>query len=150
MPRASTTADVEPHGPDCEQEDDTIQHNNQDLHVHEESSHDAESNPCFDEISEDNPEDELERTKRGRFVSSKRNHVVDPPTEPGLLEAGKDDYQTPDRWTKLVSSWNPSNIKQEKKGTGNNEDRPRDGKTSSTSTYNRIEPTERTTTSRVI
>ena len=35
--------------------------------------------------------------KSGRLVNSKRNHVVDPQTEPDLLEAGKDDCQTPRR-----------------------------------------------------
>ena len=54
------TAGVEPHVPDSEQVDDTTEHNNQDLNEHEESSHDADSNPRFDEISEDNAEDELE------------------------------------------------------------------------------------------
>ena len=37
---------------------DTTEHNNQDLNEHEESSHDADSNSCFDDITEDNPEDE--------------------------------------------------------------------------------------------
>ena len=54
------TADVDPHDPDSEQEDDTTAHHNQDLNEHEESSHHADSNLCFDQISEDNPEDELE------------------------------------------------------------------------------------------
>ena len=58
--RDDVTADVEPTTPDSEQGDDTTEHNNQDLNEHEESSHDADSNPCFDEIPEDNPEDELE------------------------------------------------------------------------------------------
>ena len=43
------------------------EHNKQDLNEHEESSHDGDSNSCFDEIPEDSPEDELEpqvRTKR--------------------------------------------------------------------------------------
>ena len=54
------TADGEPHHSDSEAVEDTIEHNQQDLHEHEESSHDADSNTCFDEISEDDPEDELE------------------------------------------------------------------------------------------
>ena len=53
-----STADVETHDPDSEPVDDMT--DNQDLHKHEESSHDADSTPCFDEISEDNPEDELD------------------------------------------------------------------------------------------
>ena len=39
---------------------DTTEANLQNLSEHDESSHDADSNPCFDEIPEDNPEDELE------------------------------------------------------------------------------------------
>ena len=31
--------------------DDTTEHNNQDPNEHEESSHDADSKPCFDEIA---------------------------------------------------------------------------------------------------
>ena len=54
------TADIQPHDPDSEPEDDTTEHNHPDLNEHEESSLDADSNPCFDEISEDKPEDELE------------------------------------------------------------------------------------------
>ena len=100
------TADVEPHDPDSEPVEDTTEHNNQDLNEHAESSHDADSNPCFDEITEDNPEDELEpwvdyitraTHKADDADSSKRNHVVDPQAEPELLEAGKDDCQTPRR-----------------------------------------------------
>ena len=48
-------AGVEPHDPDNKPETD-----NQDLDEYEESSHDANSNPSFDEISNDNPEGELE------------------------------------------------------------------------------------------
>ena len=91
--------------------DDTTEHNNQDLDEHEERSHDADSNPCFDKIPEGNPEDEpdpwvdyMTRTKRRAdiFFCSKRNHVVDPQTEPDLLEAGQDDCQNhEDHWTKL-------------------------------------------------
>ena len=57
---SDVTADAEPHDPYSEQGDDTTEHNNQDLNDQEESSHDADSNPCFDEIPEANPEDELE------------------------------------------------------------------------------------------
>ena len=53
-------SDAEPNDPDSEQRDDTAEHNNQDPNDHEESSHDADSNPSFDEIPEDNPENELE------------------------------------------------------------------------------------------
>ena len=88
---ASVDTGVEPHDPDSEPLDDTTEHNNQDLDEHEESSHDADSNPCFDESSEDNPADEQEpwvncitgaSRKSGRLVSSKRNHVVDPQAQP--------------------------------------------------------------------
>ena len=53
------TADVEPHDPDSEPEDDTAEHNHQIINVHPESSHDADSNLSFDEILIDSPEDEL-------------------------------------------------------------------------------------------
>ena len=75
------TADAEPHDPYSEQGDDTTEHNNQDPNDQEESSHDADSNPCFDEIPEANPEDELEpwvdhknnNTQRGRLADCKEN-----------------------------------------------------------------------------
>ena len=98
------TADVEPHDPDSEPVDETTEHINKDLNEHEENSYDVDSNLCYDEISEENAEGELEpwpdyitraRHKSGRLVSSKRNHFVDPQAEPDLLEAGKDDCQTP-------------------------------------------------------
>ena len=57
MTRAASvddTADVELHDPDSEAADDTTEH----LNEYEESSHNAESNHCFDSISNDNPEDE--------------------------------------------------------------------------------------------
>ena len=54
------TADAEPHDPNSEQGNDTTEHNNQDPKEHEESSHDADSNRCFDKIPEDSPQDELE------------------------------------------------------------------------------------------
>ena len=47
-----------PHDPVSEREDDTTAPN---LSVHEEYSHDADSNSSFDEVSNDNPEDELAR-----------------------------------------------------------------------------------------
>ena len=53
------TADGEPHDPDIEPEDDTTEPNHQGLNEHEESSRDADSNPSFDEVPNDNPEDEL-------------------------------------------------------------------------------------------
>ena len=54
------TADAEPHDPCSEQGDNTTEHNNQHLKEREESSHDADSNLCFDGMPEDNPEDEPE------------------------------------------------------------------------------------------
>ena len=95
------SADVEPH--DSEQGDDTTEHNNQDFIDHEESIHDADSNPCFDEIPKDNPVDEPEprvycivratvgrlhnnesHAQSGRLVGSNRSHVVDPQAEQDL------------------------------------------------------------------
>ena len=52
------SADVEDH--DSELEEDTTEHTTNTSNEHEESSYDADSTPSFDNISEDNPEDELE------------------------------------------------------------------------------------------
>ena len=80
-------ADGEHHDPDSERVDATTQHHNPDPNEHEESSHDADSNPWFDESSEDYPEDKLERWVRqhnennaesDRLVGIRRNRVVDP------------------------------------------------------------------------
>ena len=103
MPRVSTTPPTSnPTTATADPVDDTTEHNNQDLNEHEESIHDADSNPCFDEIPGDDPEDKLDRrldnesnAQSGRLVCSKRNHVVDPSAEPDLLEASKDDCQAP-------------------------------------------------------
>ena len=54
------TAHVEPDDPDSELEVHTTEHNHQDLNEHAESSHNADGNPTFNEISNDNPEDEPE------------------------------------------------------------------------------------------
>ena len=71
------TVDAEPHGPDSEQGDDTTEHNNQDPDEHEESSHDADSNPCFDEIPEDSPEDEQEPwVDYMKKATHKANHLL--------------------------------------------------------------------------
>ena len=128
--------------------DDTTEHSNQDLNEHEESSHDADSNPCFDEM----PEDELEMWVDYKMRAT---HKVDDLSaangitswilrQPNLLEAGKDDCQAPRR--PLDKSLSPTGTQQyqpSKKNTGNKEDQLRDGKTTSTSTYNQIEPTGR-------
>ena len=85
-----------------------------------ESRHVADSNPCFDDISEDSPESRRRagavgrllddsNARSGRLDSSRRNHVVDPQAEPNLLEAGKDDCQTPRR---LLDQACSSSIKQ--------------------------------------
>ena len=138
------TANVELHDADSKPDDDTTEHNHQDLNEHEESRHDAGSNLSFDEISNDNPEDELQpwinyiarekesNAQSGWFVSSKRIHVVDPQAEPDSLEAGKDDCRTPRKLLdQACLQLEPSSINQAKKGIGNKEDRPRDGKTTS-------------------
>ena len=56
----AASVDVELHDPNMEPEDDTTEQNRQDLNEHEESSHDADSNAFFDEISHDTPENEQE------------------------------------------------------------------------------------------
>ena len=101
------TANAELHDSNSEQGGDTTEHNNQDLSKHEESSRDADSNHCFDEILEDNPEDELrpwvDYIKRAtpqadhlpatnRITSWILRQTCD------LLEAGSDDCQAPRRW----------------------------------------------------
>ena len=109
-------ADVEDHDPDSAQVDDTTEHNNQHVNEHEESSYDADSNPCFDNISEDIPEDELEPRVDG---ITRATHTADE-----LLTAnGITSWilqQSPmywrksrmiakhhqDRWTQHVSNWN--------------------------------------------
>ena len=53
------TADGEPHDPDSEPQVDTTEPNPQCRNEHEESSHDSDSNPSFDEVPNDEPEDEL-------------------------------------------------------------------------------------------
>ena len=57
--RNTCKSHIELHDPNSAPVDDT-ECDIQDLNQHEESSHDADNNPCFDEIPEDNPEDELE------------------------------------------------------------------------------------------
>ena len=52
------TADSELHDPDSEPENDTTEPNHQGLNEHGESSHDADSNPSFDEGPNDDPENE--------------------------------------------------------------------------------------------
>ena len=59
--------------PDREPEDDTTEPR-QDPNEHEESSHDADSNPSFDEVLNDNPEDELEP---GSDYMVRATHVAD-------------------------------------------------------------------------
>ena len=53
-------ADVEDHDPDSELVDDTTEHTTKTSNEHQESSYDADNTPSFDNISGDNPEDELE------------------------------------------------------------------------------------------
>ena len=151
MPRASTLSpDIETKDLDSEPVDDTTEHNNQDLDEHEESSHDADSNPYFDEISNDNPEDELSpwvdyitHSERTYADDVKRNHVVDPQIETDLLEAGKDDCQTPRRpLDQACLQLEPSNVKHAKRVAESKEDWPRGGKMTSTYNYNQTDPTE--------
>ena len=73
---------------------------------HEESSH-ADSNPCFDEIPEDNPE-------------SEREPWVDDITRVAQAEAGTDDCQAPRRpldranskWDSMESDFISNRLKQ--------------------------------------
>ena len=100
------TADHQLHDPDNEPEDDTTEHSHQDLNEHPERSHDAESNRLFDEISNDNPEDELvpcvDHKARAMRQADDSFAASEIPTwisqaELDLLEAGNNDCQTPRR-----------------------------------------------------
>ena len=57
--------------------------NQQDPNEHQESSHDADSNPSFDAVPNE--------------LGSEWNHVADPQTEQDILEAGKNHCHTPRR-----------------------------------------------------
>ena len=101
-----------------EQGDDTIEHNNQDPNEHEESSHDADSNPCIDEILEDNPEDELEQWVE--YVKRATHKGDDLPAANRITSwilrqsqicwrhARMIAKHHEDRWTKLFSNRNPA------------------------------------------
>ena len=77
---------------------------------------------------------------------SNGTNVVDPKAESDLPEAGKDACQTPRRPSLSPTEGQP--FQPSKKGTGNKEDWPRDGKRTSTSTYNQTDPTDTSTISR--
>ena len=144
-------ADNEPHDTDIEPEDDTTEANPSDFNEQEESSHDADSHPCFDEVSEDNPEDELEPCVD--YITRATHKADDMLAADGITscifrQSRIHWKQTrmiakhhDDRWTKLISNWNPA-ISTKQKGIGSKEDRPRDGKTRSTHTYNKPESTD--------
>ena len=111
------------------------------MNEHEESSHDADSKPCSNEIPEENPEDELET-----WVDyiTRATHIAD-----DLLAANGITSSICWRQARMLAKHreNPldqaclqldsSNINQAKKGTVNKEDRPRDAKTS-TSTFHQM------------
>ena len=111
------TADVEPCDPDSELVD-TTEHINQDLNKHEESSHDADSDPCFDDISEDNAEDELEPWVD--YITRATHKADNLLTASGItlwILRQKQTYwrqarmfakHHEDRWTNLVHNWNPA------------------------------------------
>ena len=103
--------------------------NNQDLNEDEESSHDADSNPCFDEISEDNPEDVLEPgvddMKRAKYKANDllaANEITSWILRQSQIywrQAWMIAKHHEDRWNKLVSNWNPAISTKQKKGTRN-------------------------------
>ena len=116
--RVDVTADVDPHDPASERGDDTTEHNNHDLDEHDESSYLADSNPYFDEISEDNPEDELELWVD--YLTKATQKADDLLAASGITwwifrqslinwrQARIIATHHEDRWTKLVSNWNPA------------------------------------------
>ena len=104
--------------PDGELESDTTEPNHQGLNEHEESSHDADSNPSFDEVPDDDPEDELEPIVD---YTARATHKADDLLAVNGLPSwiltqsriyGKQARMIAklheDRWTKLISKWNPA------------------------------------------
>ena len=88
----------------------------EEIDEHEESSHDAESNPCFDEISDDDLEEELEPwvdyTVRAThkaddlLAASRITSWILRQSKVYWKQARMLAEHHEDRWTKLVSNWN--------------------------------------------
>ena len=119
MPRGSTIPPTSnPTTPTTNREGDTTEHNSQDLNEHEETSHDAGSNPCFDEIPEDKPEDELQPWVDyiTRAVRKADDLLAASGNTPWILRQSRIFWRRArmipkhheDRWTSLVSNWNPA------------------------------------------
>ena len=111
------TVDGERHHPDSERENDTSEANHQSRKEHEESSHDADGNFSFDEVSNDSPEDEL-----APWVDIVRStHKVDDlSASDGITswilgqsqiywkQARINARDHERRWTKLICNWSPA------------------------------------------
>ena len=109
---ASAHADVETHDPDSEQGHDTTEHNNQDPNEHAGRSHDADSNPCLDEIQEDALApwvDHITMRKADDLMAA--SGITSWILRQSLIywrHAKMIGKHQEDRWTKLVSNWNPA------------------------------------------
>ena len=110
--------------------DDTTKHNIQDPNEHKESSHDVRQQlSCFDEISEDNPEDELDprfdyitrvtRKADDLFAATRITSVDSSGRAISTWMAGQDDCHKhhEDRWTKFVSTTGIQQYQPSKEGT---------------------------------
>ena len=96
------TADGEPHDPDSDLEDDTTEPNPQDLNEQEQSSHDADSNSSFDEVTNEEPEDKLEPRSTAWCEQLTRQTICWQQME------ARRGYHHEGRWTRLFSNWNPA------------------------------------------
>ena len=108
----------EPHDPEGEQEDDTTEPNFQDPNEHEECGHDADSNPSFDEVPHDEPEDELESWVdfKVRATHKADDLLAALGITSWILEKSRIHWkqarmianQNEGRWAKQISNWNPA------------------------------------------
>ena len=147
------TADVGPHDPD------RLSTTTKTSTSTKKAGTDADSNPCFDEISEENPEDELESSVD--YVMRPTHIAGDLLAASGIVswivrqsrihwkQAKMIDKHHQDRWTKFVSNWNQVISNQARSVLETRKTGQVTGKTTSTSTYDQIEPTGTTMTSGV-
>ena len=138
---AAHAANVELHDPDSEPVDGTTEHNNQDMNEHEESSHDADSNPCFRTVGR--LRDETTHKADGLFAANGIKSWIFRQSQIHWRQARMIAKRHDDRRTKLVSNWNPA-VSSKQKGDQKQGRLAR--KTTSTSTCSLTDPTEAATT----
>ena len=103
----------------------------------EESRHDADSNPSFDNVPNDDIDDELEPCAEQRTRQTTCWQQME--SRRGSADTGKIDCQKPRRTLdRSISKWK-KRYQPSRKGTRSKEDRPRDGKTTSALTCNKPE-----------